>query len=250
LFHNEMLGATRLLRRASAAGPSALGSRRVAAAAIAAATTFSLLCEPAKAEAEGGAGAGSRIVGAAEVGDELKSALQERRAAGVSLKEVRAGDGQHVAEGMWVVVHYVVRLVGDGTVLDDTRRSGCGDRDYGEPFGFELGDLRDLTVLRALHPCVLDMRVGGVRRVRTTLLEPSFGYRRMPVHLEERHDRLVERTLGGDWLVDIEVSLVDASPVRPPTGLAALVESAKAVWADRGRDLGWRRGGAGAGGAG
>lgn len=138
----------------------------------------------------------------------------------LSIRELRAGDGTAAANGNWVACHYVVRLVGDGTIIEDTRRSGLGDRDYGQPCEFQVGDMGS-NALRALHATVLDMRVGGLRRVRTALLEPSFGYRKPPLVLVPSDDprgRNMQRTLQGDWLVDIEVSLASVAD-EPPASL-------------------------------
>ena len=109
-------------------------------------------------------------------------------------------------------MHYAVRLLGDGSVIEDTRTSGYGDRDYGRPAEFSLGALEDPTVLRALHACVIDMREGGRRRVRTTLADPDFGYRMLP---NLRDEEFRPRYLVGDWLIDVEVTLVSVRPERP-----------------------------------
>ena len=68
------------------------------------------------------------------------------------------------------------------------------------------------SVLRALHACVIDMHTGGRRRVRTSLSDPDFGYRELPV---VRDDKFRERWLVGDWLMDVEVSLESVRPERP-----------------------------------
>lgn len=118
---------------------------------------------------------------------------------------------------MWVAVHYAVRLVGDGSLVEDTRSSGYGDRAYGQPLRFELGNMGDEDVLRVLHVAVLDMHVSGRRRARACLSQPDFGYREKPRTIERRGDgRKVVRRLEGDWLIDVEVELVDVLPVRPP----------------------------------
>ena len=91
--------------------------------------------------------------------DSAAAAFAQRRpfVAGVSIKELQPGTGERAELGMWVAVHYTIRLVGDGSVLVDTRTSGYGDRDYGCPEEFTLGQLQDESVLRALHACVIDM---------------------------------------------------------------------------------------------
>ena len=142
---------------------------------------------------------------------EVTQKLDERYHTGVSLKELSCGRGRPALPGSWVSVHYSARLVGDGTILEDTRSSGRGDRFYGRPLQFEVGELGDAAVLRALHACVLDMREGGERRVRTNVYDPDFGY------TKEGAAELVEgRVLQADWLVDVRVHLVDVRPARPP----------------------------------
>ena len=147
---------------------------------------------------------------------------------GLSIKELSKGDGAFAEPGSWLTLHYRVVLVGDGSVVDDTRSSGYGDREYGTPLQFELGDLRDKTVLRALHATALDMRVGGRRRVRTRLLDPSFGYLAdaLPRVLERRDGRAMYRRLQGDWLIDVEVELLAAAATRPPHVVVAWVTGA------------------------
>ena len=85
------------------------------------------------------------------------------------------GEGERADHGTWVSVHYTVRLLGDDTILEDTRSTGSGDRNYGLPAQFSLGELQDESVLRALHLCVMGMRTGGRRRLRTTLGDADFG---------------------------------------------------------------------------
>lgn len=140
---------------------------------------------------------------------------------GVTMREVREGSGEQAASGMLATVHYTVRLVGDGTLLEDTRNSGYGERDYGAPLSFRLGELSDRRILRALHLCALDMRVGGVRRVRTCLLDSDFGYTRTPEIPTARSYR-VKRELGADWLIDLELELVALQPPPGPTLLERL----------------------------
>lgn len=47
---------------------------------------------------------------------------------GVTMREMSEGTGEVALPGMMAIVHYTVTLVGDGTILDDTRTSGFGDR--------------------------------------------------------------------------------------------------------------------------
>lgn len=131
---------------------------------------------------------------------------------GVSIKDLGEGEGERAHHGMWVAVHYTVRLIGDNSILVDTRTSGYGDRDYGRPEQFSLGELQDASVLRALHLCVLGMQVGGRRRVRVNLGDADFGYLEIPRVLD---GHLLPRILKGDWLMDVEVTLVSVKPERP-----------------------------------
>ena len=132
--------------------------------------------------------------------------------AGVSIKDLGEGEGECAHHGMWVAVHYTVRLLGDDSILADTRTTGYGDRDYGRPEQFSLGELQNESVLRALHLCVLGMHVGGRRRVRVNLGDADFGYLDIPRVLDAH---LLPRLLKGDWLMDVEVTLVSAKPERP-----------------------------------
>ena len=157
-----------------------------------------------QAQAQAQAGAPSRARGA----------VRGLRAhgAGVSIKDLSEGEGERANYGMWVAVHYTVRLIGDDSILADTRTTGYGDRDYGRPEQFLLGELQDASVLRALHLCVLGMQVGGRRRVRVNLGDADFGYLEIPRVLDAH---LLPRLLKGDWLMDVEVTLVSVKPERP-----------------------------------
>jgi hypothetical protein len=139
-------------------------------------------------------------------------APQRAHGAGVSIKDLSEGEGERANYGMWVAVHYTVRLIGDDSILADTRTTGYGDRDYGRPEQFLLGELQDASVLRALHLCVLGMQVGGRRRVRVNLGDADFGYLEIPRVLDAH---LLPRLLKGDWLMDVEVTLVSVKPERP-----------------------------------
>ena len=152
-------------------------------------------------------------------GGMLRAAFEAVLPSKLSIREVREGDGAMAQTGMWVKVHYTTRLIGDGSLIEDTRTSGFGDRDYGEPCFFELGDMKDPSVLRVLHSAALDMRVGGKRRVRTSLLEPSFGYRRPPkvTEVRESDGMTVPRRLQGDWLMEVDMQLEAVQTERPPS---------------------------------
>lgn len=139
-------------------------------------------------------------------------APQRAHGAGVSIKDLGEGEGERANYGMWVAVHYTVRLLGDDSILADTRTTGYGDRDYGRPEQFLLGELQDASVLRALHLCALGMQVGGRRRVRVNLGDADFGYLEIPRVLDAH---LLPRLLKGDWLMDVEVTLVSVQPERP-----------------------------------
>jgi hypothetical protein len=164
---------------------------------------------------------------------ELSSGMYKevrQRTSGISIKELGVGDGALATAGSWVSLHYSVRLLGDGTLVEDTRSSGYGDRDYGEPVEFMLGDLGDAKVLRALHAAALDMRVGGRRRVRTSLSEPHFGYRDTPTVYQVRANGLkVLRRLHQDWLVDVEVELVAVQHERPAASIPGALQGMKST---------------------
>ena len=117
----------------------------------------------------------------------------------------------------------MVKLVGDGTVLDDTRGPGYGPRNYGQPLEFVLADGSDETVLRALHPCVLDMCVGGKRRVRTQLKDSEYGFLHVPMVKVVNNGKVMERPLKAEWFVDVEVELIAVLPERPKTWFASLI---------------------------
>lgn len=152
----------------------------------------------------------------------------------LSTKELHEGNGDIAETGMWVTVHYSVRLLGDDSLIEETRTSGYGERDFGEPLTFELGDLGDDAVLRVLHAAVLDMRVGGCRRVRTGLTDEAFGYRTMPpVYLRDANGTRYLRQYQGDWLMDVQVELLAVSRRPPQSRYAALAERLlpEAAWA-------------------
>ena len=137
---------------------------------------------------------------------------QRAHGAGVSIKDLSEGEGERADYGMWVAVHYTVRVLGDDSIIADTRTTGHGDRDYGRPEQFLLGELQNESVLRALHLCTLAMQVGGRRRIRVTLGDADFGYIEVPLVLDSQ---LRPRLLKGDWLMDVEVTLVSVRPERP-----------------------------------
>jgi len=137
---------------------------------------------------------------------------QRAHGAGVSIKDLSEGEGERADYGMWVAVHYTVRVLGDDSIIADTRTTGHGDRDYGRPEQFLLGELQNESVLRALHLCTLGMQVGGRRRIRVTLGDADFGYIEVPLVLDSQ---LRPRLLKGDWLMDVEVTLVSVRPERP-----------------------------------
>lgn len=61
----------------------------------------------------------------------------------LSMKELYAGQGAPALPGMWATCHYRISLVGDGTVIEDTRGPGRGSRGYGEPYQFEVAAITD-----------------------------------------------------------------------------------------------------------
>lgn len=146
----------------------------------------------------------------------------------LSIKELKEGSGTAAELGTWASVHYEVRLVGDGTLVESTKSSGYGDRTYGEPLLFEVGNLRDAQVLRSLHATVLDMRVGGVRRVRTCLKQAEFGYRELPEVIERHEGGLVRRPLHGDWLMDVTIHLIAVDSQRPGSAVWQAVDQLRA----------------------
>ena len=165
----------------------------------------------------------------------IVSEAESMRPAHLSIREVQDGGGAIAEPGMWVSVHFTAKLVGDGTIVEATRSSGLGDRAYGQPLRFQLGDLGSADVPRALHPAILNMRVGGRRRVRTSLLDPNWGYRETPKLYVRREigerdwnlSRAAPRHVQGDWLVDLVVQLEDVSTEEPPGALALMVGEAK-----------------------
>jgi hypothetical protein len=144
----------------------------------------------------------------------------------LSICDLCEGEGDAAAPGMWVNVHVSVFLVGDGTLLESTRTSGRGDRDYGQPLCFQLGDLSAAGAVRALHPAVLNMRGGGRRRVRTCVLDDNWGYRDgeeprlyVPREVGERdfnQSRVARRHVQADWLMEVVVELKSVSHEPPP----------------------------------
>ena len=132
---------------------------------------------------------------------------------GLTIRELKEGTGDLAAPGSWASIHYVVKLLGDGTIVEDTTSSGWGSRDYGQPFQFCVGEIENKEVLRALHPCVLDMRVGGKRRVRLCIGDPDFGYHQKPELMDPRKWGL-KRDIANDWLLDVEVTLVAVDKAR------------------------------------
>mmetsp|Transcript_58140 Transcript_58140/g.126281 ORF Transcript_58140/g.126281 Transcript_58140/m.126281 type:complete len:327 (+) Transcript_58140:114-1094(+) len=138
------------------------------------------------------------------------------------LRELEAGTGQEARTGTWVTVHYVVRVLGNGVEVENTRASGYGDRAYGEPHRFRLGDLQSPETLRLLHFCVDGMRVGGKRRARTLVADRDFGYRHAPQLYDENYKKY---SLEESWLMDVEVSLVGVSTEPPLTWFQSIVAS-------------------------
>ncbi len=81
---------------------------------------------------------------------------------GLQIEEVRVGNGDAVASGQFVSVHYTGWLT-DGAKFDSSK-----DRD--EPFEFALGQR---TVIAGWDEGVQGMRVGGVRKLT---IPPHLGY--------------------------------------------------------------------------
>ena len=126
-----------------------------------------------------------------------------------------------------MTVHLRATLVGDGSQLEETRTSGYGDRDYGKPGAISTGRFeRARRWLRALHPVVLHMRVGGQRRVRTCVLDDNWGYRETTYRSSRcraswasapRIAHPSRRKVQGDWLMDVVIELEKVEKQRPPT---------------------------------
>ena len=74
--------------------------------------------------------------------------------------------------------------------------------------------IEDKDVLRAFHPGVLNMREGGTRRVRLCVADPDFGYRE-PLRLMDPRKWGLQRDVGADWILDIELTLVAVAEHRP-----------------------------------
>jgi hypothetical protein len=129
------------------------------------------------------------------------------------VRELARGSGEReAAEGMVVSVHSRVLVATSGLELERTRgASGSGDRMYGEPHVFVLGDTNTDGVLGAIHIATVGMRAGGKREVRVAFQDPDFGYRRLP------QDEQGRRVVLHPWTeLLIEVELVEIrSFVRP-----------------------------------
>jgi FKBP-type peptidyl-prolyl cis-trans isomerase FkpA len=93
-------------------------------------------------------------------GDRIVSATTT--ASGLSIEEIRVGDGDTAASGQLVSVHYTGWLA-DGVKFDSSR-----DRD--EPIEFPLGQRH---VIDGWDEGVQGMRVGGVRKLT---IPPHLGY--------------------------------------------------------------------------
>ncbi len=81
---------------------------------------------------------------------------------GVSLEDLRVGDGEELHAGQQLSVHYVGTLT-DGTTFDSSR-------DRKEPFQFDIG--RGM-VIAGWEKGLLGMRVGGIRALT---IPPDLAY--------------------------------------------------------------------------
>ena len=81
---------------------------------------------------------------------------------GVSIEDLRVGDGEEVHAGQQISVHYVGTLT-DGTTFDSSR-------DRKDPFQFEIG--RGM-VIAGWEKGLLGMRVGGIRAIT---IPPDLAY--------------------------------------------------------------------------
>mmetsp|Transcript_14202 Transcript_14202/g.36771 ORF Transcript_14202/g.36771 Transcript_14202/m.36771 type:complete len:216 (-) Transcript_14202:228-875(-) len=141
--------------------------------------------------------------------------------------DVRAGDGDGPAvDGMFASVHYRVTIAATGAELDRTRDApGFLNRNYGEPFVFEVGDTTRGDVIGAMHVTVRGMHVGGKRLVRMVLKDPDYGYEELPSDMQGRTFVL------HPWTdVVLEVELVSLGTSNPRAGLASTVLDAMRAW--------------------
>jgi FKBP-type peptidyl-prolyl cis-trans isomerase len=81
---------------------------------------------------------------------------------GVSIEDLRVGDGEELHAGQHISVHYVGTLT-DGTTFDSSR-------DRKDPFEFEIG--RGM-VIAGWEKGLLGMRVGGIRALT---IPPDLAY--------------------------------------------------------------------------
>jgi hypothetical protein len=141
----------------------------------------------------------------AEAGRGATPLAHDRGVARLAVRELVRGSGdREAADGMVVSVHCRVRIAESGVELERTRgSSGSGDRMYGEPMVFVLGDVGGAAgVLGAVHVATVGMRAGGVREVRVAFQDPDFGYRTLP---QDEQGRRVVLHSWAELLVEVEL---------------------------------------------
>ncbi|MBM11641.1 MAG: peptidylprolyl isomerase [Chloroflexi bacterium] len=95
-------------------------------------------------------------------GKEVTMPEQITTSSGLQYTDIAIGDGDTVASGMTVVVHYT------GWLLDGSKFDSSVDR--GTPFEFPLGAGR---VIRGWEEGVVGMNIGGKREL---IIPPDLGY--------------------------------------------------------------------------
>mmetsp|Transcript_50030 Transcript_50030/g.117216 ORF Transcript_50030/g.117216 Transcript_50030/m.117216 type:complete len:224 (-) Transcript_50030:248-919(-) len=198
-----------------------IGARRGAVSAAAAAALWgissrggaSASCEPPRAASPPAA----VHVGAVQPGQLVASEQL------VVSELVRGTGDSEAAEGMIVSVHCRVRVAATGLEVERTRdSSGSGNRNFGEPLVFVLGDPNS-GFIGAVHVATVGMRAGGKREVRLAFQDPDFGYQLYP--MDEQGRQIVLHPWSE---IIIEVELEEIRPLKPeaaPTGLSAYLHS-------------------------
>mgnify|MGYP003684013759 FL=1 len=131
-----------------------------------------------------------------------------------------------------VSVHFRVRVAQTGLELERSRNSsGTGDRMFGEPLTFVLGDRSDKRILGAVHVATVGMRVGGRREVRLAFHDPDFGYRIYP---QDERGRWIALHPWTEIVVELELDAIRQD--APPTGVWDHAQRglhwAQAIWSD------------------
>ncbi|KAJ1624935.1 hypothetical protein T492DRAFT_911299 [Pavlovales sp. CCMP2436] len=138
-----------------------------------------------------------------------------------------AAPGQLLASEQLVVSELVCGTgdseAAEGMIVERTRdSSGSGNRNFGEPLVFVLGDPNS-GFIGAVHVATVGMRAGGKREVRLAFQDPDFGYQLYP--MDEQGRQIVLHPWSE---IIIEVELEEIRPPKPeaaPTGLSAYLHS-------------------------